>query len=175
MSSSHPASAVDAPLRAYLASLFVLGKDSAHFTDHWQRVEQYGLYLARETGADATVVSLFAWFHDCCRQNESHDPQHGPRAAELARKLCGIRFQLEEPRLRLLVDACHDHDRGRRSADPTIGTCWDADRLDLDRVGIYPRSEYLSTPLACRLADLRTLDRHEKVGIVAGWSEDPPG
>ena len=27
----------------------------------------------------------------------------------------------------------------------TIGTCWDADRLDLGRVGIIPSSDFMST------------------------------
>ena len=162
-------SAVDPQLRDYLASLFTLGPRSAHFKDHWGRVEQYGLYLARSSGADPKVVSLFAWFHDCQRQNEGHDPEHGPRAAELARRLWGSHFQLEEAQLRLLVEACHDHDRGRTHLDPTIGTCWDADRLDLDRVCIAPQESYLSTAEARVLAQLRPLDRQEKVGILKRW------
>lgn len=32
--------------------------------------------------------------------------------------------------------ACRDHEFGRTSSDPTIGSCWDANRLDLDRVGV---------------------------------------
>jgi uncharacterized protein len=28
---------------------------------------------------------------------------------------------------------------------PTIGVCWDADRLDLTRVGIMPDPEFFST------------------------------
>ncbi|MGB5446898.1 MAG: hypothetical protein WBM99_15485, partial [Psychromonas sp.] len=34
------------------------------------------------------------------------------------------------------------------STDPTIGTCWDADRLDLGRYGIYPKAQFLSTEAA---------------------------
>ena len=29
--------------------------------------------------------------------------------------------------------------------DPTIGTCWDADRLDIGRVGIIPHERFMST------------------------------
>ena len=34
---------------------------------------------------------------------------------------------------------------GRVSDDPTIGTCWDADRLDLRRVAIVPKTGLMST------------------------------
>ena len=43
-------------------------------------------------------------------------------------------------------------------ADPTIGTCWDADRLDLWRVGITPHARFL-----------RTGD-HLVPPVVADWS-----
>ncbi len=40
------------------------------------------------------------------------------------------------------------HNIGKTSKDRTIGTCWDADRLDLMRVDMYPEVEYLSTRTA---------------------------
>ena len=36
------------------------------------------------------------------------------------------------------------HSDGAVDSDPTIQTCWDADRLDLGRVGIKPTAKYLS-------------------------------
>jgi uncharacterized protein len=50
--------------------------------------------------------------------------------------------------MELLVTACSRHTCGSVSADPTIGTCWDADRLDLARFGIVPDPELLSTAAA---------------------------
>jgi uncharacterized protein len=41
-----------------------------------------------------------------------------------------------------------EHDRGLVSDDPTIGAAWDADRLDLTRLGIRPRAALLSTGAA---------------------------
>lgn len=35
--------------------------------------------------------------------------------------------------------------RGLTTTNPTIGCCWDADRLDLGRVGIEPDPELMST------------------------------
>ena len=45
-----------------------------------------------------------------------------------------------------LVFACQTHTDGETSNDPTVGVCFDADRLDLGRVGIEPDPELMSTP-----------------------------
>jgi uncharacterized protein len=42
---------------------------------------------------------------------------------------------LSDERLDLLDLACRGHTDDRTSDDPTIGVCWDADRLDLCRLG----------------------------------------
>jgi len=44
------------------------------------------------------------------------------------------------------------HDRGEVSDDPTIGACWDADRLTLARLGILPSVGLLSTEAGRKLA-----------------------
>ena len=129
------------------------GEESLHGPDHWRRVEANGLRLAAETDADPTVVRLFALFHDSRRLNEGTDPDHGARGAAWAAKLRGTLYQLDAPRLALLVEACTFHTGGRHHADPTIGTCWDADRLDLGRVGIRPEPAYMSTKSGRRLAE----------------------
>jgi uncharacterized protein len=124
---------------------FSLGPHSMHGSAHWQRVELNGLEIARHSGADERVVRLFAVLHDSRRLNESHDPEHGQRAADWARELRGREFDLPDTEFDLLCDAMIRHDRGETSADPTVGTCWDADRLDLPRVGIRPHASYMST------------------------------
>ena len=60
----------------------------------------------------------------------------------------GEQAPLEQNRLDLLAAACDDHADGVVSAEPTIGACWDADRLDLPRVGIRPDPMLLSTDAA---------------------------
>ncbi|MBN2345700.1 MAG: hypothetical protein JXO51_04855 [Candidatus Aminicenantes bacterium] len=52
---------------------------------------------------------------------------------------------LEPEQLALLKRAMSGHAGGRVSGDPTIGVCWDADRLDLWRVGSLPVVELMST------------------------------
>lgn len=45
----------------------------------------------------------------------------------------------------MLFIACRDHTNVDRSDDPTIGACWDSDRLNLWRVGTEPDPRFLST------------------------------
>jgi uncharacterized protein len=124
---------------------FRLGEMSIHGPRHWRTVEFNAMELAKWSGADILVVRLFAVLHDSQRHNETHDPLHGQRAAEWAATLRGRHFELDDGRFKLLETACVLHDKGRVSEDPTMGTCWDADRLDLIRVGMVPRSELMST------------------------------
>ena len=97
-------------------------------------------------------IQSFALIQDCKRMNESHDADHGRRAAEKATEWHeqGL-LELDDTQLALLVEACADHNDGQVSNDPTIGTCWDADRFDLPRVGITVNERYLSTDAAKHL------------------------
>lgn len=130
-----------------------LDLDSVHGPDHWRQVALNGLLLAQETGADPVVVRLFALFHDARRLDEWTDPEHGPRGGELALAWCGVRYELDDRRLGLLVRACRAHTSAQSpTGDVTVDTCIDADRLDLPRVGMMPDPERLLTDPARRLA-----------------------
>jgi uncharacterized protein len=106
-----------------------------HGPAHWARVLENGLRLARSTGADPVVVALFALFHDSRRRNEGVDPGHGTRGARFARRLWGVHLHLDRTRFDLLDEACRYHTDGDTEGEVTVRTCWDADRLDLPRVG----------------------------------------
>lgn len=125
---------------------------SVHGPDHWRRVERNGLLLATRSGADLEIVRLFALLHDSRRINENRDVGHGARAAEYAASLRGTLLQLSDERFELLHYACTWHTDGLHHENPTIGTCWDADRLDLGRVGIIPDPEFMSTSFGREIA-----------------------
>jgi uncharacterized protein len=117
-----------------------------HGPDHWRKVALVGLTLADASPeCDRDLLLLFALLHDSQRQNENEDPAHGERAAAFATTL---NLPLSPQALATLVFALHHHDTGQLSDDPTIAVCWDADRLNLWRVGIQPDPELLSTPQA---------------------------
>jgi uncharacterized protein len=128
-----------------IARQFQVHEYSIHGPAHWRRVEENGIRLCKRTTADELVVRLFAWFHDSRRENDHTDPDHGRRGAKFARELRGIHFDLEDTAFEKLAYACVWHTAQQFSDDVTIGTCWDADRLDLGRVGITPSEHFMST------------------------------
>lgn len=141
-------------LRHRLIDEFPLGPESIHGPKHWERVEKNGMALAKSTGADPLVVTLFSLFHDCRREKDSHDHNHAWRGARRALELHGELYELTPAQLETLVYACEYHmarltSRDLTSGDrATIGTCWDADRLDVYRVGIWPDVDRLSSEAA---------------------------
>lgn len=71
----------------------------------------------------------------------------------MVRKLAGSLIQHDSARFEILVFAIHHHTDGFTSDNPTIGTCWDADRLDLGRVGIIPSPALMSTQAGKQIAE----------------------
>ena len=122
----------------FARSEFHLDWDGIHGAPHWSRVRRNGLILAEQTGANRRVVEYFAFIHDLGRQNDDHDPEHGYRAALIAERIAGDLIAVDAVELDLLMEACQGHSDGHLEADITVMTCWDADRLDLGRVGIRP-------------------------------------
>ena len=137
-------------LLAIIQKDILLDIDGIHGLPHWKRVEEIGLYMAQETKADTEVVTLFAFLHDSKRENEDEDQEHGFRAAAFAEMLYrnGL-LNLSTKQIHELIWACTYHsDSSFKSDNPTVQTCWDADRLDLWRLGIEPDPELLNTAIA---------------------------
>ena len=127
---------------------FALHLDGIHGAAHWARVRDNGLRLAKQTGANPEVVELFAFLHDAKRRNDGRDPQHGARAARFAASIRESLLDLPDRDFELLRYACEFHTDGLIKADVTVQTCWDADRLDLGRIGITPDPRRLCTSAA---------------------------
>ena len=155
---------------------YALPLDGAHGVVHWARVIENGLRVAESNGADPDVVALFALFHDSRRVNQHRDDGHGQRGGELARSLRGTLVHLDDARFDLLYEACLLHTDGLTTGDPTMLACWDADRLDLGRVGITPRPELLCTDAARTMlpwADARATSAHVPETVLASWRMTP--
>jgi len=121
-----------------------------HGPRHWKCVALTGLRLAElDPAIDMGVVYAFAQLHDSQRLNEYGDPEHGPRAADVTLEAiegAGLpRFEPNSERAGRLLYAIREHTAAGCSEDPTIGACWDADRLNLWRVGIEPAIRFMST------------------------------
>lgn len=154
---------------------YVLHPFGLHGLGHWARVLENGTRVAESSGGDVAVVQLFAVLHDARRHDDGHDPDHGPRGADLAREMRGRLFELPDDSFDRLVTACEQHTHVRSHPDVTVQCCFDADRLDLGRVGIWPDVRYLSTP-AARESELRAwaLERSQR-GVVPDFVEEDWG
>jgi len=141
----NPPEAWLAGIREYVMSIFKCGAHSIHGPSHWQRVDAFGLDIAKISGADLTVVRLFALLHDSCRKDDGADLDHGPRAAKMLDRIVPTVFAIDPGRLDLLKEAIRLHTSGLTTNEPTIGTCWDSDRLDIGRVGMTPSTKFMST------------------------------
>jgi uncharacterized protein len=135
-----------------------------HGVDHWRAVGATAASLAdvfdmsaQDDDAslpDRELLLLFALLHDSKRVDDGHDLEHGPRAAVLFDDLRdeGL-LRLDDPRAAVVREAIRDHTNGGVSDDPTIGVCWDADRLLIHRVGFTPKARFCSTAEARRRAE----------------------
>ena len=118
---------------------------------HWQRVERNGILLSSENGRirediNIKVVRFFAYLHDKCRLDNWTDIEHGVRAADMLSIIRNtILRDFTDEEVSLLERACRYHTTEHRTGNPTIDVCFDADRLDLGRVGIVPNPRRMAT------------------------------
>ena len=131
----------------YLIDNFRLDpNNSPHGVAHWMRVMRNGLEIGRNLeGANLKVIRLFAILHDSERVAEMQDREHGFRAAMMAHVHNGHEdtFTVTPDEMELLTTALTFHSDGYLTDCPTVGACWDADRLDLLRVGIHANPDLL--------------------------------
>lgn len=139
---------MDKALLAVIRSQFQLDWFGIHGIPHWARVLHYGLKIAEKENARTDVVRLFSVLHDARRFKDSVDPEHGERAVEYAKSLRGSYIRIDQSGFDLLCEALAGHSEGRTESNITVQTCWDADRLDLSRIGIRPKAEFLCTATA---------------------------
>lgn len=119
-----------------------------HGVRHWARVRINGLRLAARTGAHTGVIECFAFLHDVCRIADHGDCDHGQRAAAFVRGLPSSTLRLDRAASISLEYAIAQHTNGTSPPDVTVATCWDADRLDLGRISVRPKPQYLFTAAA---------------------------
>ena len=130
-----------------------------HGFKHWRTVEKNGLYLSQFNDGDPAVISHFAYFHDCMRVNEQRDDGHGIRGGKYALNNRDL-LDLDDDQLNILYKACAGHTGGRNPSNDTIACCWEADRLDLRRVGIKPDLQWFYSDAAI---DMVTKDDYSSI------------
>ena len=132
-----------------------LSSKGLHGCRHWERVLLNGLLLEQilPDYVCADTIYLFALFHDSKRMRESEDPEHGARGAAffndcVDKGVIVFREHLGAPNASAIIAnvsrACTLHSANLFDDDPRVAACFDADRLDLERVSIYPDREKLN-------------------------------
>jgi uncharacterized protein len=139
-----------------------------HGPAHWARVQRFGALLAETEDlppAARTCVEVFAQIHDLAREDDGGGNQHAIDGAFYMDEVVSAVFdgQLSHDQIETIRAAIRYHSDGtvaqQASEDGlfeglewprdllvrTVGCCWDADRIDLLRVGIYPAPEFMST------------------------------
>lgn len=144
------ASIITTNLFELLQAQFKLDIEGIHGARHWARVHRNAMWIAEELvdEVDTRVLEYFAFLHDSQRTNDNRDPGHGSRAAEFAREIRKQHIPLEDDAFYVLLDALIGHSNTRHHENLTIQACWDADRLDLGRIGITPDRNQLGTTAA---------------------------
>ena len=88
--------------------------------------------------------------------------EHGDKVADMIPALrTTILRELTDEEVILLDKACRYHTTERKTGNPTIDVCFDADRLDLSRVGIRPNPKLMATEQgAYYTANIHLLDSY---------------
>ncbi len=138
-------------LRSFSMSRWPEYLGTTHGVEHWDRVAKFGRMLYQE-GADMDVILAFAYLHDAERMNNGRDINHGQRASGLIDAIRHTQLEaLSDEQIAKLKRACELHIIQHRTGDITIDICFDADRMDLPRVGIIPYPQRMATKQGAEL------------------------
>ena len=101
------------------------------------------------------VIMAFAYLHDAERDGDGDDYLHGPKASKLVDAIRDTLLKaLTDEQIGKLKQACEQHTIVHRTGDITIDTCFDADRMDLPRVGIMPLPDKMATKKGAQLVGI---------------------
>lgn len=104
-----------------------------HSLSHCMQVALLGAFIALHEGTNPIPVALAGLLHDSGREGDAEDADHALAALSLADVAFGreLRNLLAPAHVVSLRGAIAGHTAGRRSPDPVVAACWDADRLRL--------------------------------------------
>lgn len=144
---------IDMQVYSFIETNMAIDIEGDHGVFHWERVFLNALVINNRlpefNRVDQVLLMLFALFHDSRRVNEHEDPGHGARGADLLNQYIEL-YVFHFNKLFNSKDiantkaACRDHTDKIHSTERLIQICFDADRLDLGRVGITPNPAYLN-------------------------------
>lgn len=146
---------------------YVLFTSDIHGERHWSHVNHIGGKLAdlmKLNPIQKRCVEVFAMTHDLARRDDGGGNEHAIEGAEyFSSELVTLFPDIDDLQVDIITSAIKHHSDGVCSEEAfhmghfshisgfgediikTVGCCWDADRLDLIRLGILPIEKYMST------------------------------
>ncbi len=150
-----------------ILSQFALDPNGLHGLPHWARVLENALCLARETDVNPEILELFAILHDSRRISDGEDRDHGLRSGDFALHCRDQGCVLNDEDFLRLHMAIVGHTKCCSDpGDETIRICWDAERLDLPRLGLTPRANTMHTEAAQNPALVEWAGKRSRHGHV---------
>lgn len=119
-----------------------------HGINHLRQVAYLAGRFAYSINECEETAIIGGYLHDCARENDGNGNSHAHESALLATKIISKFYP--EINIERVYNAIFFHADGLITDDPFIGCIWDADRLNLVRIGIIPKVELLSTEVAKR-------------------------
>jgi hypothetical protein len=139
-----------------------------HGPAHWARVHRFGLALGRGLELNQSAmrcIEVFSWTHDLARVDDGGGRVHALDGADYLYEVAPEVFPALDPQELGVISRAIRHHSDGLTADVAwrqgllsgcdwkpetvvlvTGCCWDADRLDLLRLGRKPRADKMSTP-----------------------------
>ena len=123
-----------------------------HGIPHLRRVSFIAGRIANFYGENVESAVVAGFLHDCARTDDGGGKRHAYDSAVLAKRVLAQFYpHLDSARICKCIEL---HTDGKITTDRLLGSVWDADRLDLSRLGYKIIPELLSTDTARRLAAL---------------------
>ena len=142
--------------------------EGLHALSHWSRVIENGLILSEYNKANVNILIAFAFFHNSKRNNEEHDPEEGLKGSQLLRYY-EEDLNLSPEEIELACEACEDFQDVVFNENITIATCWDSERLDFMRSGIYPDTDKLNSEYAKNVGIITSAIKRGMNNHISDW------
>lgn len=120
-----------------------------HGVQHLRQVAFLAGRFAYSLNVDYKTAIIGGYLHDCARSDDGGGNSHAHESAFLAKRIIETNWSSTD--IDKIFYAIYYHADGLNTNDPFIGCIWDADRLNLVRLGLIPKVELLSTEFAKRI------------------------
>lgn len=121
-------------------------RDSLHDLYHALRVIENGFIISDFNKSNRTIIVIYSIFHDIYSWKCSDRIKASEESANLIIKYRD-HINATDEEINKAFTACLNVYKSKKSDDLDIGSCYDADMLDLIRKNIYPEQKEMNTKI----------------------------